>query len=71
MSRETSLYKYQYIISIRLDPLDITEYLIYFILKYVTGSANYDRDHIVPELPKFSNNSCQIVTLGNNMYGVI
>ena len=54
---KTYLANYQYIINIRLKPLDITEELIYFSLEYVTGSAKYHQDHILPEFPKFSTNS--------------
>ena len=63
--------KYQYINGIRLDPLNITKDLIYFSLDYVTGGSKSHLDPIISEFPNFSYYSCEIVTFGQNLYGVI
>ena len=52
---ETHFSKYQYIINIRHDPLDITKKIIYFVLKYSPGGTNSHQESIISESTKFSN----------------
>ena len=62
---ETPFTKYYYIKNICLDPLNITEELLYFFcLKYATGSAQSHLEYIVPEFTKFSNNFLRSQLLG-------
>ena len=64
MLGKTTFKNYYYIINIRLDPLNITEDLIYFSLKYVTIFVQSHWDPIIPEFINRSNNSCKVATLG-------
>ena len=68
---EFTFNKYYYVVNIRFDPIDITDEIISFSLKYVTGIAQSHWDYIATELPIFSNYICMVTSFGQNIDGVI
>ena len=62
---------YEYIINICFYAFDVTEYLIYFGLEYISQSAHVHREAIISEFTKFSYDHRHVLASGGKPYSVL